>query len=163
MPEIGAGFSDYRVPLIFDRYTDEKKADQQMLGKIKDFVSAGREFIRSQPATRDNELAFDILGSNNVPKLPAGTSSISVNLCKREFREMVASMSNLRPMENCVTSNREMRDTVYKLNKRCKHWWLNTFADRKYRECVQWTLGMGTGYISPWWDNNFYGYGQGEI
>lgn len=167
MAEIGAGFSDYRAPSIFARYgqpiEDQRKADNALLGKLQSYKSSAQEFIRSQPALRDVERAFDILGENNVPKLPAGMSNVSVNLVKREFREMVAAMSNLRPMENCTTANDEMKDTVSKLNKRCKLWWNATFADRKYREAVQWTLGLGTGYIVPWWDNNFYGYGQGEI
>lgn len=155
--------TDYQFPSYLDRFDDPSKSDQRLLGHVKEIKTWGQSFIEAQPAWEEIQRAYDILRRDTTPSNLRGSSTISVNRIRREMKDLVASISNLRPMENAVSHNPAMKDNIYKLNKLCKHWWLNTFQDRKYREGVQYTVGLGTGYLSPWWDDNFYGYGRGEI
>ncbi len=159
MPE----FRDYAAPSWFDTLTGEPKAGNTLLNRMKELKQAGQDFIESFGAYDEISRSLDILTRDNAIKPSAGMSTISINKCKKEMRELVACISNLRPMEQASTGNQDMRDSVIKLNKVCKHWWINTFADLKYRECAQYACGLGTGYMWPWWDNNFYGDGRGDI
>ncbi len=157
--------SDLFVPsfLMREEARTENQYDGGLLRNMQQLRDAGKSFIESQPPYREIDRALDILRRDTEPTLAAGLSRISVNRIKRENRDMVASISNLRPMENARSHNPDMKDGMYELNKLSKYWWVKTFADRKYREVVQYASGLGTGYASPWWDNNFYGYGRGDI
>jgi hypothetical protein len=161
--------ADYTTEFQFPNYLKRDDArtpnqfDGGLLNHCKTMRNAGKSFVESQPAYKEIDRAMDILRRDTEPALISGMSKISVNRIKREMRDLVASISNLRPMENARSHNKEMANTIYELNKLCKYWWVNTFADRKYREGCQYACGLGTGYISPWWDNNYYGHGRGEI
>lgn len=157
--------TDYKFPSFLDRENarTEKQYDGGLLGHCQKMRDYGKSFIESSGPYKEIDKALDILRRDTEPALAAGLSRISVNRIKRESRDIVASIANLRPMENARSHNPAMADGIYQLNKLCKYWWINTFADRKYREVCQYTSGLGTGYASPWWDNNYYGHNRGEI
>lgn len=153
--------TQYAFPNFLKR--DQPGYHDKVLNHVRQIKEWGKSFVEGQPAYHDIDRAFDILRTDKAPKTTPGNSSISINRIKREMRDVVSSISNLRPMENAVSHNPAMQDGISKLNKCVKHWWLNTFADRKYRECAQYACGLGTGYCSPWWDDNALGYGRGQI
>lgn len=155
--------TDYQFPSFLNRMDDASRADDRLLGHVKEIKTWGQSFIESQPAWDEITRAYDILRRDTTPTNIRGSSTISVNQIRRDMKDLVASISNLRPMENAVSHNPQMKEGISKLNKLCKHWWLNTFQDRKYRKAVQYAVGLGTAYLSPWWDNNANGYGRGEI
>ena len=157
--------TEYKFPSILDRAnaTDDRQFDGSLLRHVQNIRDWGKSFVESQPPYKEIDRALDILRRDTEPSLASGLSRISVNRIKRENRDLVAAVSNLRPMENARSHNTEMADGIYQLNKLCKYWWVNTFADRKYRSVCQYASGLGTGYAEPWWDNNYYGHGRGEI
>src|SRR5690606_3241196 len=49
------------------------------------------------------------------------------------------------------------------LNRLGNSWWLNTFADRKIKEGLQYAAVDGLGWVSLSWDREFWSSGRGEI
>lgn len=159
--------SDYRVPPRFIPGLHDERAEKRytndMRSWVEDMIVSGTSFIEGQAAYWDIDKALAVLRGNFGERPPAGQSNISANRAKRQMREMIASLCNLRPMEAAHSSNTEYAKRVSVSNAMSRHWWLNTFADRKYREGVQYAAVLGTGYLSPYWDSEYYGDGEGEI
>ena len=59
--------------------------------------------------------------------------------------------------------NREFVSRVEVLDKMWMGWWQETHSSRKWRRCLQWACGCGTGYMVPRWDENFHGPGLGDV
>lgn len=134
------------------------------LERMQELLNAGRAFLESQPAWEEIPRAYDILSGGGAGQIKlSGYSTLNINRIKRNFRDLVATVCNLRPTGQAVTKNKDAIQSIDKLNKMKAHWWQETFQDRKYREACQWTTALGTSYLEPWWDPNFYGPGRGEI
>lgn len=160
------GLSEYQMPSYLQKLSsgdgDRRSFDTLSLGRLKEYLETGRNFIQNESSYRDVPEALQILcGGGNVKF--NGYSDVSINRIKHDFRTVVATVSNLRPTGLALTKRKEEEASVDRLNKMKQHWWMTTFQDRKYREQVQWVVALGTGYMEPWFDPNFYGYYRGEI
>lgn len=142
---------------------DYRNYETQMRGWVEDVVADGVAFIQGQSAFWDMDRGLAVLRGTFGERPPSGQSNIGANRAKRQIREMVASLSNLRPMEAAHSANTEYAKRVSVTNALSKHWWLNTFADRKWREGTQYAAVLGTGYVSPYWDSDYYFEDEGEI
>ena len=157
------GLSDYQIPSYLSQLAGQSGIEQLTLGRLKELREAGRSYLECQSAWQDIPRAYDILSFDSAPLKVSGYSTISVNRIKRDFRDLVATIANLRPTGVAMTHKEEAKNSVWRLNQMKQIWWRKTAQDRKYREGCQYACGLGTGYIEPWWDPNFYGYGRGEI
>jgi hypothetical protein len=157
------GMSDYRAPALWNN-KGERTPDDQVTGWLREAVAEGEAFLKSQRAFEDIDLAADIIaGPGNSERLPKTLSRVHVNRLKRQIREMVATQSNLRPTWAYKTDNKDLEDQVVVLNKLVQAWWLGTFADRSVREALQYANALGTGYVSPVWEKDFWCFGRGDI
>lgn len=155
--------SDYRCPPIFNS-KGERTSDDTVQGWMRNAVQEGESFLKSQRAWSDLDRAYDIIaGPDDTERLPKGLSRCYVNRLKRQMREIVATESNLRPMWGFKSDNREYDDQCVVLNKLTNGWWHNTFADRAIRKGLQYAVGLGTGYVGPVWEKDFWCYGRGDI
>jgi len=157
------GPSDYAIPSYLDQLADKRGIQHLTLGRLKELRDTGRAFLECQAAWQEIPRAYDILSFDSAPLRVSGYSTISVNRIKRDFRDLVATISNLKPTGQAVTHKEEAKNSIWRLNQMKQIWWRKTAQDRKYREGCQYACGLGTGYIEPWWDPNFYGYNRGEI
>ena len=153
----------YEVPSYLDVLTQKDGIQEITLSRLKELRDMGRSFIESQPAWQELPRAYEILSGDSVPSKLSGYSNVSVNRIKRNFRDLVATVSNLKPAGQAVTKKRSAEVSVDRLNKMKNLWWIITKQDRKYRQGCQYACGLGSGYVELWWDNNFYGFGDGEI
>lgn len=148
--------SDYRAPRM-DAPNDHK------LGWLKEQLSGARTFVQNQLSYPDIDKVMDILFSSNPEKQSSKLSNVRVNLIKRALREIVASQANIRPSWSYTSDNEDYDRTGDQLNRSLRAWWLNTFADRKVREALQFANVLGTGYVSPRWKPDFWVRGRGDI
>ncbi len=123
----------------------------------------GRAFIEAQPAWEQIPRAYDVMSGEDTPSRLSGYSTISINRIRRNFRDLVATISNLKPAGQAVTKKESAKVSVDRLNKMKNLWWVITKQDRKYRQGCQYASALGQSYLEPWYDNNFYGYNDGEI
>jgi hypothetical protein len=157
------GLSEYKIPSYLEQLAGAKGIQELTLGRLKELRDTGKAFLESQAAWQEIPRAYDILSFDTTPLKVSGYSTVSINRIKRNFRDLVATISNLRPTGEAVTHNQAAQNSIWRLNQMKKIWWRKTAQDRKYREACQYASGLGTGYLEPWWDPNFYGYGRGEI
>ncbi len=147
--------SDYRVP-AFTANPDRK------LSWFKEAKQDGLNFLSTQRSSVDIERTIDVLAGMDDKPIPDSLSSLYVNFTKRQAREMVATLSNLRPIWGYSTKNEEFDQQAFVLNHLFLHWYNSTFADRSIREALQWAL-TSCGYISPIWQPQFWPDGYGDI
>ena len=152
----------YEAPSYLDVLAQKDGIQDLTLSKLKELRDMGRAFIEAQPAWAELPRAYEIL-SGDMPGKYTGVSNVSINRIKRNFRDLVATVSNLKPAGQAVTKKSEAKVSVDRLNKMKNLWWIITKQDRKYRQACQYACGLGTGYQELWFDNNFYGYNDGEI
>ena len=153
----------YEIPSYLDVIANKSGIQGATLSRLKELRDMGRAFIEAQPAYQELPKAYEILSGDSAPQKLTGYSTVSVNRIKRNFRDLVATVSNLKPAGQAVTKKRQAAVSVDRLNKMKNLWWIVTKQDRKYRQACQYACGLGTSYLEVWWDQNFYGYNDGEI
>lgn len=151
-----ADFTSYRYPPQGTNPTD-------LLGRLNEGRTQGETFIQSQRGYEDMDGAIDIIAGNQGPRRPASLSRISPNVLKRNVREIVASLSNIRPMWNFKNDNRKFDSHTAILNKLLHYWYLHTFADRAIRKALQYAAVQSRGYVMPVWTKDFWCFGRGDI
>jgi hypothetical protein len=156
--------SDYRAPAPYDKDGNVQSPDA-ILGWLREAHTEGENFIRGQRAYADLDAAYDIIaGPGSDEKLPKSLSRVYVNRLKRQIQENVAVESNLRPLWGYKTDNEDVFGSQsHILNKLMNGWWLDTFADRSIRSVNQYSYALGTGYLSPIWEKDFWTYGRGDV
>lgn len=158
------GISDYRCPAMWDKDGHDSQAQRDLkLGWLKEAISEGNNFLKCQRAYPDIDRAHDLLFGPFEERVPQALSQINVNRLKRQIKEQVAVLSNLRPIWNYKTDNRQAEAQCVVLNKLLAAWFQGTFADRSLREALQYAAVEGIGYASPVWERDFWGTGRGDI
>lgn len=155
--------------LVSDRRSTEFVAppftatEDAKLGWLKEAVREGETFIRNTTSYQDFERAKNIIAGIHEAKIPAQLSRITVNMEKRLIREIVGTMSNLRPFWGFDTDNKDFDSQVNILNKLLLNWYLSTFADRWIKKWAQYAAVFGSGWIGPDWHSDFWTTGRGDI
>lgn len=147
--------NNYKAPISTARETTK-------IGWMKEALQDGRTFLKQQRAYVDISQSIDLIAGLSDKPVPDTLSNLSVNFTKRQAREMVATLSNLKPLWGYTTKNESFDLQSYILNHIVFHWWHATFADRDIRQALQWAL-CGQGYISPIWKPDFWPDGSGDI
>ena len=153
--EAKTGPAAYKLPPAAEDEDDR-------LGALKEFRQQGESFVRQQRAYMDFDKALDLI-AGVADRRPTSLSNIKNNQLKRDVREAVASLSNLKPTWTYVSGDRKADNRVHALNKRQQHWYFQTFADQRVRDVYQYAAVFGTGYIVPAWKRKHWGYGSGDI
>lgn len=133
------------------------------LAWLTEQLREGEAYIRATTPTDDIKLAMKMISGKYEEKLPRRLSNLRVNYVRRQVREVVATLSNLRPMWGYSNDNREYDAQTSILNKLLQGWWMSSFADRRIKEALQYAAVQGVGYISPIWDKDFWTAGRGDV
>ena len=161
--EIDPTQQQYEIPSYLQALADGMdKATPIMLQRLREIRDIGQTLIEQQDAYQELPNYYEYLDSSRRTSY-AGYSDLEINKLQRNFRELYTTISNLKPAGQAVTKNRKAEGAVDRMNKMKQLWWIITKQDRVYRKACQYAVGCGTVYIEPWWDNNFYGYDDGEI
>lgn len=147
---------DYRCP-------PQSATHDTKVGWLREVVQTGEQWLKQQRAYPSIDEALDLVLSVPEEQLPKDMSKIRIPRTKRQIRELVSIMANLRPTASNKTDNRAYYDQAEIFNGIDKWWWFNTFADRRFREAFQQAAVTGTGYASHVWDPDFHRPGQGDI
>lgn len=137
--------------------------EDSRLGWLKHAVQEGETFLENQSGYEDIKRGKEIIAGLFNAKLPEQLSRVNVNLQKRLIRDVVSTMSNLRPLWGYSTDNQQLDAQAEQLNKLLIGWYQSTFADRGLRKGLQFAGGLGTGYVGPVWEPDFWTRGRGDI
>jgi len=150
------GLSDYRAPAA-------AASQDTKVGWLREIISQGEQWLKQQRPYLAIDEALDQILSPAREAIPEDMSRVRVPRAKRQIRELVSILSNLRPTAANKSDNPKLYEQAVILNKIDKWWWYNTFADRSFREGFQETAVTGTGYVGHAWDPDFHGPGRGDI
>src|SRR5262245_13438392 len=150
------GLSDYRAPAA-------AASQDTKVGWLREIISQGEQWLKQQRPYLAIDEALDQILSPAREAVPEDMSRGRVPRAKRQIRELVSILSNLRPTAANKSDNPKLYEQAVILNKIDKWWWYNTFADRSFREGFQETAVTGTGYVGHTWDPDFHGPGRGDI
>lgn len=153
----------YIVPPYVDMKTGALCGEQEMLDWLSYSVNNGMSYLENQRAWNDVSLGMDIINGDWFDAPSGELSNVSTNRTKRQIREMVASLGNLRVVSRYKTNNRDLVDRVEVFDKLFMGWWNETAVDHSWKECLKYACACGTGYLVPRWDDNFHAPGKGDI
>lgn len=145
------------------RYPPKGAEDTDLLARLNEGKMQGETFLQGQRGYEDMDNAIDVIAGTADKKRPASLSRISPNWLKRNVREIVASLSNIRPMWNFKNDDKKYDDHSGILNKLLHSWYLHTFADRAIRKALQYAAVQSRGYVCPTWKKDFWCFGRGDI
>lgn len=157
--------SDWKIPPVLNKLGETVPSDRK-LGWLREAVGEAESFNKSQRSYIDMDRALDVVAgvsANSDARQARSLSGVRVNRAKRNVRELVATLSNLRPMWGYKNDNHSYDSHALILNKMVNAWWHNTFADRAIRRALQYAFVMGAGYVSPVWRRDYWSTGRGDI
>jgi hypothetical protein len=138
------------------------ESEDHRLGWLKETEEDGDNYLKSQRSWRDIDSAIDIISGHISEKIPRGQSQVSLNMVGRDVQEIIATLSNMRPIWSYKTDNQDFSGLTEILNKLLMSWYLQTFADRSVRDALQWAA-TGCGYLGPVWRKDYWCAGRGDI
>ena len=141
---------------------DRLASPDRKLGWLREAEQEGISFLKGNRAYEDIDKGIDTIAGIDDDPAPESLSNVYSNRLKRQLREVVATLSNLRPLWGYSTDNEAYHQSAQVLNQLVYSWWLSTFADRSIRQAMQWAC-VSTGWISPTWDPDFWHTGRGDI
>lgn len=140
----------------------QNMGEKDKLAVIDRWIGHGEAFIRGSRAYDDMEKAIDVIAGVSARK-PAKLSQLHLNRVKRQIREVVGSLSNIRPLWGFKSDNPLFDRHVEILNKLVLSWFHTKFVDRSIREALQYAAVLGTGYLSVGWDKDLWFAGRGDV
>ena len=149
--------SDFRAPPV------SSSNDQKIGWHREACVQAGQQWLKGQRAYASIAEAKRLILDSNTDVVPHGQSAVNIPRAKRQIRELVSIMANLRPTASNKTDNIEYQQQADVLNAVDRSWWYSTFADRRFRDAFQAAAVTGTVYVSHVWDPDLRGFGRGDI
>lgn len=148
-----------------DQYTmpamDASEDDR--LGFLTEVKQEGENFQRAQRYWGDIDKAVEIISGGDGLKIPSGLSTASANIIKRDIRENVATLANMRPISEIKTQNDDFQHNAKVLHQMYMSWYYSAFTDRSIREWLQYGFGVGLGWASPGWEYDPTHPGLGDI
>jgi hypothetical protein len=140
-------------------------AESDRLGWLNDTTEDGLAWLRAQRGVRDYNKAFNIISGQADSATTSGDyrSKLNTNRLKRNIREIVGTMAKLRPMWGYHSDNKAYQDQAEMMNKVTRAWYLESFADRKIKEALQYAAATCRGWCHPVYRREMYGTGKGDI
>ena len=153
-----------RLMVNRDYWAPSREAhNMRKVGWIREAIQEGNAYLKSQRAAGWIDAAREQIYGKVQESRPSTHSKISVNRPKRQVKEIVATMSNLRPTWAFKTDNPDFSEHAMVLNKLLVAWWHNTYADQAIHDALQYAAVEGRGYVSPRWAKDFWFVGRGDI
>lgn len=118
----------------------------------KQQVDDGIDYQRAEPGFEQLEESVRIL--SGYPDKPLAEkqrdlrySKLNPNRLKRNLREMVNSLAEIRYIPGYSSNNNDLHDQAETLNKRSQFWYFDSFADLKLKKAIQWMAIGPRGWI----------------
>ncbi len=131
---------------------------------MREAIAQGRNYLKAQPSYNDVQAFTEVIAGleSANPNTSDKLSRVKYNKSKRVVRELVAGLSNLRPISTYRTENSDYQHQTEILNKLYLSWYHMSGAGRDIREGIQWAAG-GKGWLSPLWAPDVPWSNKGDI
>jgi hypothetical protein len=128
------------------------------LSWLNSAVEEGSSWLKEQRGYADMKTAFDILaGKSPANPSPSYRSQMSTGRLKRNIREIVGAVSNVRPIWGYNTSNNAFTAECEMMNKVTQALYLERGLDTAIKSAMQWSAATCTGWLRPVFRKSMYG------
>jgi hypothetical protein len=139
-------------------------SEDRKLGFLNESCEEGANWLKSQRGYPDFRKAMEVLaGKNDDPTQIAYRSKLNTNRLKRNIREVVGALSNIRPLWGYHSDNDAFSANAEMMNKVTRAIYLEQFFDRSLKEALQYAAATCTGWVRPVYRRNQAGKGKGNI
>lgn len=137
------------------------ESEANIVGYGNRCIANGLAFLRAQPAFPDIQKGRSIVHGMEMygPCIDDGgvasdkLSRARVPRIKRQIKEIVATLANLRPTWDYVSNDpAKYESQANVLNKLSKAWYYGEEVDRSIRQALQFAATEGTGYLYMTWE-----------
>jgi hypothetical protein len=136
---------------------------ERRLGWLNENTEMGIAWLKSQRGHADWRQALDVISGRVGPEPLKYRSKLNTNHLKRNIREVVGTLSKLRPLWGYSSDNSAYAKNAQLFNLYVRAWYLESFADVKIKEALQYAAATCTGWIRPVYSRDFGGQGRGEV
>jgi len=133
------------------------------LNWLNSCTEEGQAWLKSQRGYSDWRRALDTISGRMDQVVPEYRSKLNTNHLKRNIREVVGTLSKLRPLWGYSTDNPTYQSQAEMMNKVTRALYLENFYDRSIREALQYASATCTGWVRPIYRRDMAGRGRGEI
>jgi len=140
-------------------------SSDHLSGWLKEAKQDGETYLRAQRAWGDIDMGIDIISGDAYGKNLKGMSDLKVPMVKRDVREAVSVLANMRPLWGYKTDNQDLLKQNIILNKMLRAWYYRPFVRDSFRSALQYAAVTGLGWLSPVWgsDSVMRGLGTRDI
>lgn len=137
--------------------------DDKKLSFCRQAIDSGVKWNEEQCGTDDRTRAMDILAGKTGCTLSGKWANFTTGDLKRDIREIIETLANIRPIWGYQTDNDAFRNEANMMNKVTKSVYLESFVDRSIRDALQFGAITGAGFLYPFYSRAMFGSGEGEF
>lgn len=137
--------------------------EDRRLGWLREANEDGLAWLSSQRGVADWQNALEVISGRDTRKRAAYKSKVAPNRLKRDIREIVGTMSKLRPIWGYSSDNSAYKTHANMMNKVTRAIYLEQFFDIAVKQALQYAAATGRGWGFPLYRRNMAGTGQGNI
>lgn len=135
-------------------------SEQELLGWLQGAAAEGLGTLRREPAWSGIQTCIDYVAGLQQPVRSSALSKVTDNRVRKIVREIVSSMTDVRPIWDYQTYNVEYSQQAEVLNKLVRNWWQNSYSDRSLVDALMFSAIGGSGFLKVEWDNTLPGGGN---
>lgn len=136
------GVRNWQAPSYMARPSDR-------LAFCKDQKEIGEQWVQAQSSYKDIPKALSIISGECDDIVSDTRSGINTARLKRDSREVIGSLSNIRPFWGYTSDAKFYDKSAAMMNKTARAVYLESFFDRALKGALQYSLLTGDGYIWP--------------
>lgn len=127
---------------------DNKELHTWLIGQVQD----GTAYRDSSPGATQLEESIRILSGKPSDELAQrqdkrNYSKTATNRLKRNLREMINSLAEIRYNPGYHTNSKDIHDLAETLNKYGEHWYMKMFIDLQVKKALQWAAICPCGWL----------------
>src|SRR5579864_4722012 len=134
------GQKSWQAPSFMARPSDR-------LAYCKDMRQVGEQWVQHQNSYKDIPKAIDVISGQCNVRTSETRSGINTSRLKRDSREVIGALSNIRPFWGYSSDVGAYSDSAVMMNKVARALYLESFFDRALKGALQYALITGDGYI----------------
>lgn len=162
MADFGMNYTEWQVPPAITK-EGFRNSEGRILGWCSEAKQEGGNWLKGQRGYSDMRKAMDIISGKMASDVAEYRSRLNSNQLKHNVREVVGTLSDIRPLWGYHSDNPALLAQAEMMNKTTRAIYLQNFFDRDIRKALQYAAGTCTGYIRPVYSRDLGGTGKGDI
>jgi len=145
------------LPPAHDKY------EKDILNWVNAAVAEGDRFLAAQYGYDEIQKCINYVQGDQVDKSkPKDLSNFSTNRLGKVSTDIVAALTDIKPLFAYRTANKRFNDQAEILNKLSTFWWMNNFIDLKLGGAIQLAIPAGCAYLQVIYNQDLQG-GHGDL